>query len=256
MQQLVDWADLSKNLIGQGVFWLLIDTRNQFMDQLRRICAEKTAVDVLWLDSDGRASPAEASTLPSQALGQASDELARLRLALRQARAEIAELRLLADQDALTGLPNRRRLMDEIALAVERRQRHGLPAVLAFIDMDGLKGLNDRYGHRTGDAAIIEVARIIRDSLGDGFAARLGGDEFALILHGVEAKEGALRLQQIATRVMTAPLWVDNHCHILSVSVGVTSIDADARPGTLLARADAAMYADKRRNQAAARSAR
>lgn len=217
--------------------------------------SEKSAIAARWQGSDRKKTPPEVATFASQAIENADAELTRLRRALGQARAEIAALRLLADHDPLTGLPNRRRLMAEIALAIEQRKR-GLPAVFVFVDMDGLKRLNDRHGHRTGDAAIVAVARAIRDSLGDGFAARLGGDEFALILHGMDVETGARRLQQIARRMTATPLWIDGHRHMLSVSAGITAIAAGDRPATLIARADAVMYAQKRHNQEAARSAR
>src|SRR3546814_5553004 len=86
--------------------------------------------------------------------------------------AEIAELRVLADHDSLTGLANRRRMLAELEDVVEDCRRHGGAASLVFMDLNRLKMLNDSHGHQAGDAAIVQVARIIREPLPGGFAAR------------------------------------------------------------------------------------
>src|SRR3546814_483871 len=131
----------------------------------------------------------------------AGRELEKLRHALRQAWAEIAELRMLADHDTLTGLANRRRLMLAIDVAIENCKHHCKPAALVFMDMDRLKRLNDYCGHQAGDAAISHVARTISDSLPDGLAARLGGDEFALVIAGTDRDEAHRRASAIAAKI-------------------------------------------------------
>src|SRR3546814_14822660 len=111
---------------------------------------------------------------------RADQELARLRQALVQAWAEIAELRVLADHDSLTGLANRRRMMAELEDVVEDCRRHGGDASLVFMDLNRLKMLYDIHGHPAGDAASVPVTRIIREPSHVGFAARLGAAQFAL----------------------------------------------------------------------------
>ncbi len=177
---------------------------------------------------------------------QADQELDRLRQALIEAWAQIAELRVLADHDSLTGLPNRRRLMAEIEVALERSRLQKRRAALILMDMNKLKCLNDRCGHQAGDAAIVHVARIIRDMLPAGLAARLGGDEFALVVPDMSLEEARDCAAGIAARIAASPLWYQSDSHPLSVSVGVTTIEPDVPAKTLFARADAMMYADKR----------
>src|SRR3546814_20335469 len=99
--------------------------------------------------------------------------------------AEIAELRVLADHDSLTGLANRRRMMAELEDVVEDCRRHGGDASLVFMDLNRLKMLNDSHGHQAGDAAILPVARIIRESLHRGFAAPFRTDERSVGTKGV-----------------------------------------------------------------------
>lgn len=193
----------------------------------------------------------------SAAAQMAELELQRLRSALTEAWQEIAELRILAERDPLTGIANRRRLMREIEDSIERSKK-GRAALLAFIDMDKLKPLNDNFGHHVGDAAILHVAGLIQACVPSGFAARLGGDEFALIIGDVAAEEGQRQLDLLQERVAHSPLSCDSRLHRLSISAGLTTIEADADVSTLLARADAAMYANKARDDMpqALRSAR
>ncbi len=145
---------------------------------------------------------------------------------------------LLAITDDLTGLWNRRGFLEQAR--VRWRQRLGTSAAVAFIDVDGLKLVNDHGGHGAGDALICEVAELLRNHLRDtDVIARLGGDEFAVMSPDFSADELHTRLAPALVRrasIGTAPL---------------TSIDL--LPDALL-NADARMY-DAKRRQVAARSA-
>ena len=110
----------------------------------------------------------------------------RLGLTLRDYRAVLAMSRLEARTDSLTGLPNRRRLMDDLHdLGTE-------PCVLALFDLDGFKAFNDTYGHGAGDILLVQLASRLRSALGDAAVAyRMGGDEFCVV--GPTASEGVIR---------------------------------------------------------------
>ena len=91
-------------------------------------------------------------------------------------------LKELADHDSLTGLLNRRRFDEELRLTLLRLRRHGGQATLLLIDLDRFKGVNDTYGHKTGDEVLVAVAAALRERLREtDVVARLGGDEFAAI---------------------------------------------------------------------------
>jgi diguanylate cyclase (GGDEF)-like protein len=152
------------------------------------------------------------------------------------------QLRHQAGSDSLTGLANHRSLFEILHAETCRSNRTGREFSLVLLDLDGLKDVNDRYGHQTGDRALCRLGQILRDCCRSiDTAARHGGDEFALVLPetGIaDAKLVAQRICDLLTREAEAPA--------LSVSVGIASHPKDAETiGTLLYAADRALYAMK-----------
>jgi diguanylate cyclase (GGDEF)-like protein/PAS domain S-box-containing protein len=151
-------------------------------------------------------------------------------------------LREQAEHDHLTGLYNRRRFHEELDRQIGRVARTGEAAMLAMIDLDRFKDVNDRDGHVAGDRLLRAVghalaARLRRsDTLG-----RLGGDEFAAILVGADEEAGTA----IARMLVGAVHEVVGGAAPVSASVGLARIEADDDPASVLARADGAMYAAK-----------
>ena len=163
-----------------------------------------------------------------------------------------AQVERLALHDPLTGLANRVLFADRLALELRRQQRgHGQLAVI-YADVDGLKHINDRFGHSTGDAVLATVAARISSSLRPAdTAARLSGDEFAIVCPDIASPQVA---QQIALRLSAAvrqPIEVRDSSLQVSVSVGVamaTEHDTADDGARLLDRADAEMYTAKQVN--------
>ena len=188
------------------------------------------------MDARERLSPEEAFRL--------YDELA-------AARARIQELERLADTDTLTPLPNRRAFMREVARTVEAVMRHGTSAAVAFVDIDSMKAINDRWGHQAGDAALCHVAEILSRSVrGTDLVARIGGDEFGLLLdrldeHGAASKAAALVAAIAAEPVDLGPVSVE-----VGVSLGLAMVEPGDTVEAVLARADARMYAAKAQRSA------
>ena len=164
---------------------------------------------------------------------------------LRQSeRAHLEELRFHADHDVLTGLPNRRRLLDAIAAATAPGAEGG---ALLLLDLDGFKRVNDALGHSAGDELLREVARRLRREVrAEDVAARLGGDEFAVLLRGTTRAEA----EDLAARLAAAlrePVAVEGTSVRVGASVGVAALADHAQDVTgLLRAADTAMYAAKR----------
>ncbi|WP_337062253.1 sensor domain-containing diguanylate cyclase [Kineococcus sp. G2] len=170
---------------------------------------------------------------------------------MRQAeRARLAEVTELAHTDHLTGLPNRRALLE----ALEGACAGAEPAALLLVDLDGFKQVNDTLGHHAGDVLLQQVAARLRAVVAaPGLVARLGGDEFAVLLRGEPGRPvdaaAALAVAHRVERVVAEPVLVDGFDACVSASVGVAPVPpgagAAAVPGVLRA-ADEAMYRVKR----------
>jgi len=166
-----------------------------------------------------------------------NDMVARLRESRRG-------LERLSVTDDLTGLYNRRYLMDTLANEVRRSRRLDHPCALLMADVDHFKEYNDAYGHLAGDEALKRIAGVLRDTTRDvDCAARYGGEEFVVLMPETRAAGAIETAQRIRTRLATDELVGGK----LSVSIGVSQFpdDGDA-PEALLARADAALYRAKR----------
>jgi diguanylate cyclase (GGDEF)-like protein len=153
-----------------------------------------------------------------------------------------AQLRELATTDSLTGLVNYRRLIEIIKAEIGRSQRTKTPFALVFIDMDGLKAINDKHGHLVGSRSLSRVADALRRSCRTvDTPARFGGDEFAIVLPESTYEGGTRVLQRVSERLSK-----DGSKPTLSVSGGVAVYPRDGETPTLLMRAaDRALYEAK-----------
>jgi diguanylate cyclase len=198
---------------------------------------------------DRRAVPEQARRLLRMFASLVARQVERDQL-LARLRAERHEFATAAMTDALTGLPNRRALTEAMTRALANAARGGTSVVVAFVDLDGFKQVNDRFGHDAGDRFLVQVARRWRDGLRDGdLIARIGGDEFVVLAVATgpdpdaDAEALRARLAALATGVFDlgdARLAYDGPSVGAVVSTGV---DEDA--AAVLRRADRAMYAAK-----------
>ena len=149
------------------------------------------------------------------------------------------QLRKRAASDSLTGLANYRELVDVLDGEIARSKRTEREFTLLFLDLDGLKQINDRYGHQTGSRALCRLANVLRLCCRSiDTAARYGGDEFALVLPETTAMRGTLVARRICELFAE-----DGEEPKLSVSIGIASYPADAETiGPLLYAADASLY--------------
>lgn len=170
-------------------------------------------------------------------------EITELRGKVAQLQQRVEQLDLLAHEDSLVGLPNRRGFTRALERLIDRVSRYQEKSALLFVDLDGLKLINDSFGHQAGDEALIQVARLLVDGVRKSdVVARLGGDEYAILLgHSDEemARETASRLVDV---IAASDFTHAGETLPLSVAIGAAPIHADDTPETALARADQEMY--------------
>jgi diguanylate cyclase (GGDEF)-like protein/PAS domain S-box-containing protein len=156
-------------------------------------------------------------------------------------------LQQMAHHDGLTGLPNRLLLHDRLQQAIAYSDRARSLLVVAYLDLDGFKPVNDDYGHEVGDQLLIEVAQRLKASVrAHDTVARLGGDEFVLLLGELDTRAEAEQLLQRIIEVVAAPVHLSGCTPRVSASIGAVfypMVDADI--DTLLRQADQAMYLAK-----------
>jgi diguanylate cyclase (GGDEF)-like protein len=158
------------------------------------------------------------------------------------------ELRNLALYDPLTKLPNRMLLEDRMTHAIAAAERRAGAFALMFVDLDKFKPVNDAFGHGVGDALLRAVAQRIAGCVRKSdTVARVGGDEFVILLGEVRASDDAGRVGGKVLEELSRPFHVEQHRLEISCSIGISVYPADGRDvGTLMIRADAAMYHAKR----------
>ena len=182
-------------------------------------------------------------------LGQSGDleqEIERLRGEVARLEQRVEQLDRLAHEDALVPLPNRRGFMRQLEKLIDRVSRYGESAALLFVDIDGLKMINDSFGHPAGDEALIRVSELLQRGVrASDCVARLGGDEFAILLEHADEASARETSARLADEVAHCGFDQDGAELPLSIAIGVALIRPEDRPAEVIARAVADMYRAK-----------
>jgi diguanylate cyclase (GGDEF)-like protein len=187
---------------------------------------------------------ADALQLLEQVLVYAA--IAEVRLAAQAHR--IDELESLSVTDELTGLLNRRGFLEALERTLANARRHGERGLIAYIDLDGFKQINDHFGHAVGDAVLCQVGMLIRASIRrTDYAARLAGDEFVILFTRTAPDADERLLDEFRARLAGRVITVGDATLRLSASIGIASYGAESGAIDVLAHADRAMYREKAR---------
>ena len=174
---------------------------------------------------------------------QLMSTIASLRGEVARLEGRVKELDQLAHLDSLVPLPNRRGLVRQLEMLIARVDRYGDAAAMLFVDLDGLKMLNDSLGHTAGDAALIQVALLLVGEVrASDTVARIGGDEFAILLDRADEASASETARRLVNLIAESPFSHEGIAMPLSVAVGVTMIERGDDPVRVMARADQAMY--------------
>ena len=173
-------------------------------------------------------------------------ELAELRADVLVLQGRLARAEELADADVLTPVLNRRAFVRELNRTLATAARYGAKACLLYFDLDGFKGVNDRFGHEAGDKALTFVAEcLLANTRRSDVVGRMGGDEFAVILAHTNETAARAKAARLTAAIQAEAVRIDAHSFVVQASCGVRMIDATATAEKLLAQADAAMFLSK-----------
>jgi diguanylate cyclase (GGDEF)-like protein len=193
---------------------------------------------------------AEMTPRVRQALMGLLGEVDRLRRELDDARNRISFLERLADEDSLMPIANRRAFVRELSRMMAFAQRYGTPSSVVYFDLNGLKTLNDEYGHAAGDAALQHIAQTLVDSVRNtDVVGRIGGDEFGVLLVQTDAETALHKADALAAAISSRPLLWQGKEITLSAAYGTHSFDGSENAAEALDAADRAMYLRKRQQR-------
>jgi len=244
---LIDQDSLKVKLVNNSALWLLNATVEMLMGQPFPATLHGQEPHEICISRDGRDSLF--ISIRKREMVWSNHRYWILSMRDVTARVRLREqLRSDSLMDELTGLHNRRGFvsMGEHAISLVEREKREL--ILVFVDLDGMKDINDKFGHKNGDGAVEDVALLLRQTFRKSdILARIGGDEFAVIAHAKHHTDK----EQILRRLLENLRALNEQArrpYELSLSVGFAHYDALQRCtlDDLLERADAAMYEDKR----------
>jgi diguanylate cyclase (GGDEF)-like protein len=180
-------------------------------------------------------------------------EVENLRRELSQTRARLEDVEKSADQDGMLPLLNRRAFVRELTRYIAFTGRYNTPASLIYFDLNHLKKTNDTLGHAAGDAVLTHFAEVLLTHVRDSdCVGRLGGDEFGVLLSHANHEQAQKKADVLARALEASPTNWGGHSIPISFAYGAFELKAGDNPDSAMARADQAMYAQKKAQRSAA----
>ncbi len=181
------------------------------------------------------------------AMAALAGEVEMLRRDLQWTRERLEEAEREADQDHLLPVLNRRAFLRELTRHIGLVARYGTPASLVYFDLDGFKRVNDTFGHACGDTVLTHFAAVLRAHVrGSDVVGRLGGDEFGIILAHANEIQAKRKAEALMDALTASPSQWNGECLAIGFSYGAFELGANESAESSIARADEAMYAQKR----------
>ena len=181
-----------------------------------------------------------------EAIIQLLKEIEFLRSEIEANNERIAELEDLADRDPLTPVVNRRAFVRELDRAKAYGERYGSGASLIYLDLDGMKSINDKHGHTVGDKALVALAEaLVANVRSSDLVGRLGGDEFGIMLARADRKAAEEKARMLMDLIGTIQIKAGGETIPVSVSYGIIELSSQMNAEAALAAADRAMYENK-----------
>ena len=178
-----------------------------------------------------------------------ASDITELKLTQLQLEKRIEDLYVMATTDALTGIDNRRNLLEKVQLEIDRALRYGLAVAFLMLDLDHFKVINDTYGHDAGDRVLQRVGALLHEAVrAPDHVGRLGGEEFGILLTNVTPQLGAEVAEQMRRKVAALVVPYGDAEISFTVSIGVAGVLVNAENPLLdlIKRADTAMYDAKK----------
>ncbi|MBL8517846.1 MAG: diguanylate cyclase [Betaproteobacteria bacterium] len=240
------------SLVGLNIFELMDDeSEPSLMARREALIAGETVEYECAVDLPGRGPmDLNVSLVPRREQRGGSGAIASVYALVQDvtARNQVRELlRAQALSDSLTGLPNRRLLVDRLEQAIAHARRERSTLAVLYLDLDGFKPVNDAHGHAAGDQLLCELARRLKGAVREGdTVARLGGDEFVVLLDPCESVDAAAQVAEKLLAVVAAPVAMAETAVSVGVSIGIALFPRDgASAVALLDRADKSLYRAK-----------
>jgi diguanylate cyclase (GGDEF)-like protein/PAS domain S-box-containing protein len=242
-------------LTGRSIFDLVhpddVDAAREAAAWLTRHPERPMRHETRLVRADGEAVPVQVSvSLVAPGQGAGSSHMVVFIEDITERKELEAQLVHRSLHDPLTGLPNRILYLDRLRHALERGHREHTATCVLLIDLDGFKGINDAYGHATGDAVLVAFAERLRSVLrASDTAARLGGDEFSIVCENTDRPDAEVLAERLR-RAVQEPLELDGVTVPFGMSIGIGTAPGGTHPEDVLEKvvrqADDAMYAAKR----------
>ncbi len=193
--------------------------------------------------------PAIFGIAPEEITPQVKEAFIKFAREIDRLETKVHELEIMADEDPLVPVMNRRAFERELTRTIAYSARYHAKACLVFFDIDDFKAVNDRFGHAAGDLVLHHISRLlVENTRKSDIVGRIGGDEFAVVLMQSDTANAAAKTRQLVKLLGNTPVLGIKSSFSLHLSAGIAAIEPEDSVQSIMARADRDMYANKTAN--------